>query len=210
MIQNADAHTLSNCCAKLRLYAQVLVPREDLQGGEAQRESLLASLPERLSRIAGEIDRVLTQLSPADGTIVATERPTAPGPGAGPERSLSPRVLLVDDDEESRELTRMTLELEGWEVLEAGDGPPALELLAQVPVQLVLLDTRLATLDGPAVVARLRSSESLNRLTPVVGLSASTLSDDRRQGLAAGMNDWLVKPLLRHHVDALRQWVKGC
>lgn len=201
LMTNDVAHTLINSSAKLRLYAGALEHPHD--GWTA----VLANLPERLRKLADDIDQAAEGLTAAEP--IADAMPNVPkdlGTGTSDTpHAESPKVLLVEDDPDSRELTRMLLENDGWTVLEAADGPPALDLLARVPVGLVLMDTRLVTQTGHAVVATLRRSQGPNQHTPVVGLSASPLPQERQAAFAAGMDDWVVKPLLRHHVTALRQ-----
>jgi CheY-like chemotaxis protein len=103
-------------------------------------------------------------------------------------------VLVVDDEEDIRLLVRMVLEREHYRVLEAGDGREALDVLeAGDPVDLVLLDLRMAPLDGWAVLARLRDSGLLQRVRVLV-VSAHAGPALEQQALAEGGHGFLTKP----------------
>ncbi|OUC76145.1 response regulator, partial [Streptomyces swartbergensis] len=73
------------------------------------------------------------------------------------ERSTSSRVLVVDDNKFVRQLIRVNLELEGFEVVTASDGLECLEIVHQVRPDLVLLDVVMPRLDGLKTAARLRA-----------------------------------------------------
>ncbi len=79
------------------------------------------------------------------------------------------RVLVVDDEPEIRELCRVNLELEGFEVLEAGDGEEALRVAGETSPNVVLLDVNMPGMDGFEVASRLSSDPS----APAVILTSS-------------------------------------
>ncbi len=122
-----------------------------------------------------------------------------PGPGNAMEARLRAersgrRVLLVEDDPINREVARELLTQAGQTVLTAEDGEQALRLMAQGPVDLVLMDVQMPRLDGLGATMRIRSLPHGERV-PVVALTANAFADDRTRCLAAGMNDFLAKPL---------------
>ncbi|MDA8194663.1 MAG: response regulator transcription factor [Thermaerobacter sp.] len=100
-------------------------------------------------------------------------------------------VLVVDDDAHIRELCRLYLEDSGFSVVEAGDGPAALDLLAQQAVDLVVLDWMLPGIDGFGVLERIRQRE---QWLAVVMLTALGTEEDRIAGLEMGADDYLTKP----------------
>lgn len=102
-----------------------------------------------------------------------------------------PKVLIVDDDAGIREALRRGLDLEGFAVEEAADGEAALEALAAGSPQVLVLDVVMPGLSGVEVVRRLRGDGSS---VPVCILSARDEVDDRVAGLAAGADDYVVKP----------------
>ena len=102
-----------------------------------------------------------------------------------------PRVLVVDDDPQVVRLLRVNLELEGYEVVSAGDGNAALEAVAAQKPDLVVCDVMMPGMDGVEVVRRLRAD---NQTVPVVMLSAKAMRSDMRAGLDAGANEYVTKP----------------
>ncbi len=103
-------------------------------------------------------------------------------------------VLVVDDDDASRAVFRRALERAGYEVLEAGNGDDALATIDAVPVDLVLLDSYMPGLSGAEVLRRLRAGPTTQRL-PVLFVTGHGDIEDRVQGLEAGADDYLVKPV---------------
>jgi DNA-binding response OmpR family regulator len=101
-----------------------------------------------------------------------------------------PRVLLVEDDETIREMTRISLERDGFQVATAEDGPGGLASFQDAPPDLVLLDVMLPGLDGVAVCRQIRGQS----VVPIVMLSARTDPIDIVVGLEAGADDYVTKP----------------
>ena len=101
------------------------------------------------------------------------------------------RVLVVEDDPAIRRGVMAALAFAGYEVLEAGDGPRGLALAETAEVDLVLLDVVLPGTDGLEILRRVRESRPTR---PVILLTARAAEDDRVGGLAAGADDYVVKP----------------
>ncbi|MFG3025615.1 response regulator transcription factor [Streptomyces sp. NPDC048254] len=102
-----------------------------------------------------------------------------------------PEVLVVDDDPGVREALALGLGLEGFTVRSAEDGARALEEVAGRPPSVIVLDVTMPGLSGVEVVRALRAQ---GRTLPVCMLSARDEVDDRVAGLAAGADDYVVKP----------------
>jgi two-component system, OmpR family, phosphate regulon response regulator PhoB len=100
------------------------------------------------------------------------------------------RILVVDDDEQSRALVRVALERESFFVLEAGDGVEALDLIAREAPDLVVLDVNLPLMGGFDVLTQLRQAHSL----PVIMVTGRDGETDRVLGLELGADDYVVKP----------------
>ena len=118
------------------------------------------------------------------------------------------RILLVEDDPGIREGLTDALEGEGYRVIQAIDGPLALQLGQTEDPDLILLDVMLPGLDGFEVLRRLRADDVE---TPVILLTARGLERDRVQGLDLGADDYVVKPFNLHELLArirsrLRAW----
>lgn len=107
-----------------------------------------------------------------------------------PSGQQRPLVLVVDDEEAVRALLRRYLELEGYEVCEAGDGPIALTTIADRNPDLVLLDRMLPAEDGLDVLTRLRRQSDV----PVILLTGLGDEGERVLGLKLGADDYVVKP----------------
>jgi two-component system, cell cycle response regulator DivK len=107
-----------------------------------------------------------------------------------------PRILLIEDDADTRELVRLTLELHGHEVEEAATGEEGIERALAIPPDLVLMDLSLAgRIDGLEATRRLRAERTLDR-TQIVALTAHAMPSDRERALAAGCDDYWTKPIL--------------
>ncbi|MCX4978163.1 MULTISPECIES: response regulator transcription factor [unclassified Streptomyces] len=102
-----------------------------------------------------------------------------------------PLVLVVDDDQGVRQALRLGLSVEGFDVHEAPDGEAGLDAIAAQLPSVVLLDVVMPGISGVEAVRRMRLQ---GRTIPVCMLSARDEVDDRVAGLAAGADDYVVKP----------------
>jgi two-component system KDP operon response regulator KdpE len=100
------------------------------------------------------------------------------------------RVLVVDDDDQIREALRRGLRARDYDVLTAGNGETALDVLAGAAVDVVVLDLGLPGIDGHEVIRRLRSFSDV----PVVVLSVRESQSEKVMALDAGADDYVVKP----------------
>jgi class 3 adenylate cyclase len=127
-------------------------------------------------------------------------RPAPPGGAAGPST-----VLVVDDDEENREILARRLAREGHRVQQAKGGLEALALLESEPADVVLLDVMMPDLDGPAVLERLKQDPG-RRHIPVLMISALDETASVVRCIELGAEDYLPKPcdavLLRARIGA--------
>ncbi|HEY9375311.1 response regulator [Streptomyces sp.] len=105
---------------------------------------------------------------------------------------MSGRVLVVDDNRVIRQLIRVNLELEGFEVVTAADGAECLDVVHQVCPDVVTLDVVMPRLDGLRTAAKLRDDPQTSGL-PVAIISACT-PYEVESGLAAGVDAFLAKP----------------
>jgi CheY-like chemotaxis protein len=105
------------------------------------------------------------------------------------------RVLLTDDNTINRQVIRLFLAPHGCEVTEATNGKEALDLLADKPFDLVLLDVHMPVMDGRQAIAAIRASTQPWRAIPVIALTADAMSGDRERYMALGMDDYVSKPV---------------
>lgn len=103
-------------------------------------------------------------------------------------------ILIIEDEDDIRTFASRVLELEGYRVLQAGDGDEGLRLARGNQVALVLLDLRLPGRDGWAVLSQMKSDPELSSI-PVVVFTASAGVPQQSRALAGGAADYLVKPL---------------
>jgi len=113
--------------------------------------------------------------------------------------SFMARVLVVDDDSDINLALQSALQVRGYEVEGAMTGAAALQACARVCPDLVLLDMMLPDLDGLEVCRRLRAAPATARV-PIVFLTARTDEATRVRGLAAGADDYVVKPFSTQEV----------
>lgn len=113
------------------------------------------------------------------------------------------RVLVVDDEVDLLELTRISLELDGHEVHVAASAEEALTVLQREPIDVLLLDLRLPGMDGRDLLDHLRESGRLDDLR-VIAVSAHASEDTRHEVEAAGASGYVVKPF---SLDTLREAV---
>ncbi|MCC8076172.1 MAG: response regulator transcription factor [Clostridiales bacterium] len=102
------------------------------------------------------------------------------------------RILVVDDDKNTRWLTQTILETEGYQVFCAKDGEEALALLDREYIDLVVLDIMMPRLDGYGFTQALRAA---NSNLPILMVSAKQLPADRNRGFRLGIDDYMVKPV---------------
>ena len=105
-----------------------------------------------------------------------------------------PLILVVDDVPDNVEILQMRLEAQGYEVVTAADGIEALEKIAELTPDLVLLDVMMPKLDGIETVKRLKADASLPFI-PVILVTAKADASDVVAGLESGGDDYLTKPV---------------
>lgn len=115
--------------------------------------------------------------------------------GAAPTLARRIRVLAVDDHEINRRTIALVLQPLEVDLATASDGNLALSLLAERTFDVVLMDVNMPGIDGNETTRRLRAAGGLNAAVPVIGFSAGTEAEQVDACYAAGMTDWLPKPL---------------
>lgn len=120
------------------------------------------------------------------------------------EQFLNLKILLVEDDEISQIFVKRLLGKYGAEIVCAQNGEDALQILSNGTFDIVLMDIRMPVMDGITAAKHIRKMEcEACRTIPIVAMTANAMSGDREKALAAGMDDYIAKPL---EIDALR----GC
>jgi CheY-like chemotaxis protein len=112
------------------------------------------------------------------------------------------RILLVEDSQDARDMLRMYLAQLGHQVYEAADGPSAVEAALRVLPDVALIDIGLPGVDGYEVARRIRGTPDGRHLY-LVAVTGYGQPKDRDQALAAGFDDYLVKPFDRDRLATL-------
>jgi diguanylate cyclase (GGDEF)-like protein len=103
------------------------------------------------------------------------------------------KILIVDDDPDIRDILKIVLREENYEVLEACDGEEALKIINSKPLNLVLLDYKIPKLDGRQVCRLVKKDLLLSHL-PIIMLTGKGDVNDKVDGIDAGADDYMVKP----------------
>jgi len=105
-----------------------------------------------------------------------------------------PRILLVEDNPDNREMLIRRLERRGYEVLVAEDGQQGVDLATAQQPDLILMDMSLPVMDGYTATGVIKGNPRTQHI-PVIGLSANAMQGDAERGLAAGCDDYDTKPV---------------
>lgn len=122
---------------------------------------------------------------------------------------MTGRVLVVDDDEDSRRLLAHLLERKGYSVVLADGGPAAISTLEKTEVDVVVLDVMMPVMDGFAVCRELKKSQTTASV-PVILLTARDDMETRATGMKLGVSDFLAKPVNKEDLYArIRTQLEG-
>ena len=119
------------------------------------------------------------------------------------------RVLLAEDNPINALLARTLIERQGAAVDIVHDGEEAVAAVAAAPYQLILLDLRMPRLDGFGAAQRIRALPGDASKIPIVALTADAGEEERGQAIAAGMNDFVTKPINAAHLAEVLQRFTG-
>jgi CheY-like chemotaxis protein len=124
------------------------------------------------------------------------------------ERPSRPRILVVEDTAVSQKIAVAMLENLGYQADVAGNGLEAVEACSRTRYDAVLMDCQMPEMDGFKAAAWIRQREGPDRRIPIIALTASVMQGDRERCLAAGMDDYLGKPVRLQTLDStLRKWI---
>jgi len=109
------------------------------------------------------------------------------------------KILVVDDNEDNREILVFRLQQLGFEVLIASNGKEAIETASQAKPDVILMDLRMPVMDGWEATRALRQTEWGKDL-PVVAVTAHAMEEDRRRALNVGCNEFISKPVMDYSI----------
>jgi light-regulated signal transduction histidine kinase (bacteriophytochrome)/DNA-binding NarL/FixJ family response regulator len=127
-----------------------------------------------------------------------------------PAACLEGRILVAEDNSTNREVALGMLRQFGLRADAVANGAEAISALESIPYDLVLIDMRMPVMDGIEAARQIRNPPSavLNHDIPIIALTANAMQSDRDSCLAAGMNDFVPKPILKAVLRAaLNRWL---
>ena len=188
--------------------AEATAPRGyvDVVTKPAHGSRLLGAM--RRARVARE--RSAGIIEPISEPKPVRRREAADATAAAPSAGAGRRVLLAEDNPVNQMVARALLERSGCAVVVANNGEEAVKMSADESFDLIFMDCQMPVLDGYQATAAIRRREGDARRTPVIAMTANAMPGDRERCLAAGMDDYIAKPIDESRVKAaLEQWVRS-
>jgi two-component system, cell cycle response regulator DivK len=114
-------------------------------------------------------------------------------------------ILIVEDNEKNLKLVRDVLRHTGYQTIEAGTGEDGVRLAKERGPALILMDIQLPGIDGITALGQLRADPA-TRAIPVIAVTASAMTQDRKKIMAAGFDGYQTKPIrVREFMDVVRE-----
>jgi PAS domain S-box-containing protein len=170
---------------------QPLAEEEILRAGI--RQSRLK--PVRQSQL---FDCLVNALADSPAMVTAASRPALP-----PQVRHRERILLAEDNAVNQRVALGQLRQLGYTADAVANGFEALKMLAVVPYDIVLMDCHMPEIDGYEATAAIRQREGTRKRTWIIAMTANAMTEDREQCLAAGMDDYVGKPVRLEDLDAV-------
>lgn len=119
------------------------------------------------------------------------------------------KILIVEDNDDSRELAVKVLKNKGYQTIEAADGEAAVEKAIAEKPDLILLDISIPKMDGYEVAKKLKTLEDFRDI-PIVALTAHAMKGDREKVISAGFEGYISKPInVREFPEQVRSYMRG-
>jgi two-component system cell cycle response regulator DivK len=127
----------------------------------------------------------------------------------GIQKSSSQKILVVEDNQDNRELVVKVLKINGYHVIEAVDGEEAIEKTRAENPDLILMDLFIPKIDGYEVTRRLKRDIDLKSI-PIIALTAHAMKGDMEVALGAGCDGYIPKPIdVRELPKQIEHFLKG-
>jgi two-component system sensor histidine kinase/response regulator len=158
-------------------------------------------------------NRLVRLMSAHEQAAAATPVPAAPLPAAPAEPSAQAtpsrgRVLVVEDNQVNQLVARATVTKLGFTVDVVADGAEAVSATATTHYAAILMDCHMPVMDGFEATRVIRSRDGKHSRLPIIAMTAGALDGDRERCLAAGMDDYLAKPVDAAELEAaLARWI---
>ena len=193
-IIKADPGTAEVCLVLLTSYGQ----RGDSTRSSEMGVAAYLTKPVRQSQLfnclAGAINQPLC-VTEQPASVAATPDLITLHPSVE-RRGISPKlILLAEDNIVNQKVAVRQLQKLGYRTDAVANGREALEALERIPYDLVLMDCQMPEMDGYEATAEIRRREGMTKHTPIVAMTANALQGDREKCIAAGMDDYVSKPV---------------
>jgi len=181
------------------------------QGLRQQADAIRAGFAAVLTKPVRQSQLYDTLLDVMQAAALAT-------PASGPGRTVSApstvprpsrgRVLVAEDNPINKKVAMLMLARLGYRADGVADGVEAVEAVARAPYDVVLMDCQMPEMDGYGATAAIRRLEGSRRHVPIIAMTANAMEGDRERCLAAGMDDYVAKPVKEDELAAaLGRWV---
>jgi len=171
---------------------------------QALRIACCLRKPIRQARLMHELEN-LFMAHPKD-------RPSIPEDVPSPTsvRDRPGRILVVDDNTINRRVTTLQLQKMGYTSQAVANGREAIDALALIPYDVILMDCQMPEMDGYQATAVIRQKEGKSRHTPIIAMTAHAMEGEIQKCLQAGMDDYISKPVDTHRLqEMLTQWLQS-
>jgi signal transduction histidine kinase/ActR/RegA family two-component response regulator len=176
--------------------------------GPEAADGLFDSLRSGIEVLTGIKSSHITRAVAPAISLLAPAAVTESSAGLTPNCAAA-RILVVEDNRTNQKVAQKMLEGFGYAVDLQANGQLGVEAHAAEPYDLILMDCQMPVMDGYEASRAIRALKSGAREVPIIALTANALEGDRERCLAAGMNDYLTKPLKRERLRAaLEQWLR--
>jgi PAS domain S-box-containing protein len=178
-------------------------PGQHVEGRPAGIDTFLTK-PVRQSHLFDAVSQSMGGRRPPHFVAALTADPT-------PEVAADdmPRVLLAEDNPVNQAVATVMLRKRGFEVEVAPDGKVAVEMAAGNTYAVIFMDCQMPALDGYDSTREIRRQEAGRARSPIIAMTASAMRGDRERCLAAGMDDYLSKPLRVQDLErVLDEWIR--
>jgi two-component system, sensor histidine kinase and response regulator len=190
---------------RLRLARLVMLTSTASSG--AADEGVVDAFLTKPVRRAVLLERVSQVFAPREAVSAPAPEPVVQ---AAPPPAVAARVLVAEDNPVNQLVVQGMLDKRGYTCDIVANGHEALTQLARGVHAAVLMDVQMPELDGIETTARIRANEPDDTHLPIIAMTASAMEGDRERFLAAGMDDYITKPLRPDRLDAvLERWVGG-